>query len=132
MNKFFDLNFWFDIRPSIFTGYSIWLFLGLALVGIILGFIALYLQKKYRQTDKISMKIWKKLSNLGFSFGIVELILMFFKQQRAPYLGMRIWLFLWIIISLVWLVFILKYIFKTVPQLRAEKQRQADLKKYLP
>jgi hypothetical protein len=57
---------------------------------------------------------------------------MFLKQQRAAYLGMRVWLMLWLLVCFIWLLFIIKYIVKEVPRIKEERLARKEFDKYLP
>jgi len=131
MNRFLDPSFWFDARPWAFQATAYKITIAVFLVSIILGIICLFFQKKY-SSDKIILKVWVKLTHLTFSFGLVGLILTFFKKQKAPFLGMRFWFLAWAIICLVWFIYILKYLFIEIPKLREEKRKKEELRKYIP
>ncbi len=131
MDKFLQLSFWFDTYPSPFSPVIFWICLGLFAFGLALAIVSLVLQKKFR-ADKITFTVYEKLKNFGFGFGSVGLILTFFKQQQAIYLGMRIWLALWLLASLLWLGLVLKYLLFKAPALRLEKKKKEELRKYLP
>ena len=131
MIRLLQPSFWFDAYPLPFNQPAFWVFTGVFLAGIALGFILYYLQAK-KLGDKLLLKAFRKFTNFGFSFGMVGLILVFFKHQRVPYLGMRIWLTLWLLACLGWLIFILKYALLDLPKLKKEKERQKEFEKYLP
>lgn len=131
MSQFFQLSFWFDIFPLPFTPATFWTVLGLFLAGLALGVVTLFFQKKF-SANKLVKRIWVKLTGFGLSFGLAGLFLTFLKQQRISYLGMRIWLGLWLLVCLVWLGFILKYIVLDMPKLKGEKKKKEELEKYLP
>ena len=131
MNRLLQTSFWFDVQPLPFNNIAYWIIAGVFLAGIIFAIIGLGFKKKNKE-NKLAFKVWSKLTNFGFSFGIVGFILVFLKQQRVPYLGMRVWLILWFLICLVWLVFILKYIIIEVPRLRKEKEVHKEKEKYIP
>jgi uncharacterized membrane protein len=63
---------------------------------------------------------------------LAGLILFFLKYQRIPYLGMRLWLILWLAACAIWLGFIVKYIIIDLPRLREEKKQKEQLLKYIP
>lgn len=131
MNNILRFAYWFDAYPLPFNQTTFYLVSLVFLSGIILGVIAQLLKRKNRQNVLVG-RIWQKLYVFGYSFGAVGYILFFLKQQRAPYLGMRLWIGLWLVACLVWLVFILKYIFIEVPKVKKIKKEKEELKKYLP
>lgn len=131
MGNFLKLSFWFDVYPLPFEGLFLWLALGLSLLAAVLGILAISLRKWFA-LNKIKREIWSRFSHLSLTFGLVSLVLIFFKQQRAPYLGMRFWSGLLLLTCLVWFFFILKYIFIKAPKIREEKKKLEELRKYLP
>ncbi|MFA6305098.1 MAG: hypothetical protein WCV73_04545 [Patescibacteria group bacterium] len=130
MTRLLQLSFWFDVYPLPFYQVAYWLFGGLFIACLVFGIFALVRSQKLG--NKLVIKVWSKLGNFGLSFGIVGLILLFFKQQRLPYLGMRFFLGLWLLVCLVWLGFILKYLLVDLPKLKAEKKYKDELLKYIP
>ena len=130
MSNLLNWSFWFDAYPLPFNQAAYYALGAIFLLAIALGVVSRILKKK--SADKLVQAVWSKLASFGFSLGIVGLILAFLKHQRAPYLGMRLWLSLWLLICLAWLVFILKYIFLDIPKIRRAKQAKAEFDKYLP
>ena len=116
MIRFIQPSFWFDRYPWPFLATAMWIALGVFVVALALG-IWFKLRANKTGLDKLSAVIWGKFGNWSLSLSIVGLILLFFKQQRVPYLGMRAWLGLWLLICLVWLGFIVKYIIKEIPRI---------------
>ncbi len=131
MTRFLQTSFWFDRYPLPFFELAMWVTLGVFAVVLAFG-IWSKLRANKTGLDKLTASIWQKFGNLFLSLGLVGLVLLFFKQQRLPYLGMRFWLGLWALICLVWLGFILKYIFIEVPKKKEEKKKQEELRKYIP
>jgi len=127
----FTLSYWFDTYPDFFTPIFFWIFLGFFAATALFGVICLRILAK-EKLDKIYRSTWSKLRNWGFSSGITGLIWVFFKSQRTPYLGMRIWLAVWLIICLVWLGFIIKYLLFTVPKAKKAALEKKEFEKYLP
>lgn len=130
MIQFFRPSFWFDAYPLPFEPRAFWAALAVLLAALLFGFFTVWRRQKLM--DKLNQKIWQQFGNLAFSFSFVGFILFFLKQQRTPYLGMRIWLSLWLLICLAWLFFILRFIVKETPRIKEEKRKQAEIKKYLP
>jgi len=130
MNQLLNFSFWFDVLPLPFMPVFLWatiIFFGLA---IIFSLVCLWLRKK--SEGYIVKKTWFKLYSWSLSLGLVGLFLTFLKEERIAYLGMRVWLVLWVLICLVWLIFILKFVFLEIPKMKEEKRKQAEIKKYLP
>ncbi|MBU1131551.1 hypothetical protein KJ840_05475 [Patescibacteria group bacterium] len=132
MNKFLNFSFWLDAKPLPFMPVFYWLALGVCLGAIILGVISSVLRSKKFKDNKLAKKVWQKIGNWSYSFGGAGLVLIFLKQQRVPYLGMRVWFVLWLLAFFVWLLFILKYIFIKVPKIKKEQKKKKEFEKYLP
>jgi len=131
MGNFFKLSFWFDVIPDPYTLPVFWVLIGVFALTVILGLAALFFLKKYRE-NKLAKKVWSKFMSWGYTVGLVGLLLVFFKQQRAPYFGMRIIMGIWLLVVLVWLGFILKFWLLEAPKIKKEKQAKEQLRKYLP
>ncbi len=130
-NNILQLSFWFDLRPSFFTPIFFWFFIILFIIILLFALFSTYLLKN-RLKSGTSKIVWTKLLHLSYSTSTVGLILVFLKQQRASYLGMRVWLFLWLLICFIWLLFIIKYLIKEVPRIKRERQERREFEKYLP
>lgn len=105
----------------------------IVLLILFLGSIILALQATLKIKNISGPKItWKKLQLWGFSTGLVGLLLMFFREVRAVYLGSRLWLLLWIIIILVWLGFILYYWKIKLPLKIQNQKEKSEFEKWLP
>lgn len=104
---------------------------GIYILIFALAIIFSLLRKK--QTITVSYrKAMQKLSTWCFSFSIVGLILMFFRHQLIPYLGMRVWSMIWFIICIVWMLYIIKYIFVNIPKQRKDLKIREEFEKYIP
>lgn len=132
MSNFLKSSFWFD-RPVLpFNANILWLIFIICLLAIAAGIVSTYLRRKKLKNNKLALKTWKKLGQWLYSFGVVGLILIFFKQQMTPYLGMRFWFVLWLLAWLIWLIFIVKYIVIEIPIIKREQIKKQELEKYLP
>jgi len=96
----------------------------------ILAAILFGLQKKNVTTA------WKKLLSKiqvwGWSFGLVGLLLAYFREVRALFLGSRIYMLLWLVIGFVWLIFIIKYWKRDIPKKQETIKSEAEYNKWLP
>lgn len=132
MSNILKLSFWFD-RPVLpFSANILWPILFICGLAIALGVLSTVLRQKKLKNNKLALKIWQKLGQWSYSFGITGLIFSFFKQQMTIYLGMRFWFVLWALIWLIWLAFILKFILFKAPKIKKERQQKEEFEKYLP
>ena len=131
LNNMLNLSFWFDRYPEPFTPLFFWILLSIFIAAVVFGIISSILISKNKK-DKLKKMVWSKCAGWAYALGIAGLLLVFLKQQQAPYLGMRVLTTLWLLISLVWLIFILKFLFIKVPKLKKEQQEKAEFEKYIP
>ena len=130
MNQLLNFSFWFDVFPLTFIPIFLWLAIILFCSAIVFSLFFLWRSKKSH--DYILKKTWFKFYSWSLSFGLVGLLLTFLKEERIAYLGMRVWLVLWVLACLIWLGFILKFVLLEIPKMKEEKRKQAEIKKYLP
>jgi len=88
--------------------------------------------RKRKSVNVLYKKFFQKTANFLFTFSIVGLLLLFFRYQLIPYLGMRGWTMLWWLASIVWLVFVFKYLLIDLPKKKKEQQLKEEFEKYLP
>ncbi|OIO47896.1 MAG: hypothetical protein AUJ28_00265 [Parcubacteria group bacterium CG1_02_37_51] len=94
--------------------------------------VVLSIMKRNKKFDKYFTLLMQKIANLALSFSIIGMILLFFRHQLVPYLGMRGWTLIWWLICLVWFVYVLKYWTIVIPAKRKELQKKREKEKYLP
>lgn len=64
--------------------------------------------------------------------GMIVLLLVFFSYEEISLLGARFWYLFWFIGMIVWLVFILRYAFVTIPGERVKQNTKDARSIYLP
>ena len=125
LDYLFSNNLW-PITTGIFRlAVAVYLF-------IFIAAIVFSILRKSNKFRKPIQKLMQKLSNWCFAFSIVGLILMFFRHQLIPYLGMRAWSMLWFVVCLAWLVYIFKYLFVDIPKVDKDLKIKEEFEKYLP
>jgi hypothetical protein len=77
-------------------------------------------------------KAARRLFTLAWTMGWIGIFLWIFRQVGALYISAPILLLIWAIISLIWLVMILKYWFITVPRRRKQLNQEVGKKLYMP
>jgi amino acid transporter len=126
------LSYWFDKRPPGFEPFfqqSLFFFFG-ALVVLALV-ITVVVKKKKKESPWIA-KGFQKISSWCLSMGIAGLIIFFFTYERIPLLSMRFWYIVWLVGAVVWLVFIVRFFMKKIPEEKARIAEQKNKEKYLP
>lgn len=135
MSRFFTSTFWFSSALASMSSSKI-----IFLLIVFGGFIALAIFAKVmvhlKRSDKgleiFSRRIYRKFYNFFLTFGLIGLALVFFNYERVPLLNIR---FLYVLCGVgfvIWLVFILRYIFKEIPVQRAKIKQKQEFEKYLP
>jgi len=97
------------------------------IAAIVFSFI-----RKGKEIDKLYVRLFQRLGNWCFSLSIVGLLLMFFRHQLVPYLGMRAWSLLWWLICAIWMIYILKYLLVNIPKQKKKLKIKEEFEKYLP
>ena len=128
--KFFNLPRLLDLRPAIALNTVYFLLAVFAVLIIIATIIKII--KKTNKGDGFRQKLLEKYSVALFWLGVFGLILTWFRYERVNILSARFWLLVWFVGLIVWLAFVLKYQFKTVPAARQQLQKTQEFKKYLP
>lgn len=132
MQRFFQFNFIFDRYPTGVHLLTFYVILAVFIIALIIGFYSAFLANKKVKNDKIIAKFYNKLSNWGLWCGVIGLLITFFRYERSPYLGMRIWSILWLLIYFFWLAYLLKYLIIELPKQRTDFQKKKEFEKYLP
>ncbi len=116
-----------DLSRTFFLG---WLIIsGLAIVGAMI--IRLILTWRTSTTPAWT-RWWKKYSSMAATAGIVLLILLFFRYERAPVASMRILVLSWIIIVAIWKLTLLWQAWRKVPVEVSMWRERQRINKYLP
>ncbi|OGL95998.1 hypothetical protein A2348_00705 [Candidatus Uhrbacteria bacterium RIFOXYB12_FULL_58_10] len=133
----------FDLRPLFSPSYwltfdppAVWAGAGRSLlvifVGMIVASVVVRRVKIPRATDRHQATIYRKVVNLLFTMGFVGIILFFFSFQEIRLFGARFLYLLWIAGTVWWIVSIVRYAKKQVPEARRREIERFELEKYLP
>jgi len=123
-------SYWFEAYAEPFSGLGLWLVFGLVaalwLAGAVLRLVAAQWLK-----DNSIKKIFRRLGTLLLTDGFLIGLTLFFTQTQTPYLGSRWWFILWLVITVFWLWFIIRYAIKVAPQERQQRLARENKLKYL-
>lgn len=125
---FFNPSHLFSLRPPAMQLRVIIILAVIFGVFVVLGIIFNFLKTK----DSLRIKGYKRLFYLFLTMGVLGYVYLFFAWQGAALLSARFWLLIWLIATLVWLGFILKYLVIEAPKKRKEIDRKRDFEKYIP
>ena len=126
----FSPDYLFQRNLGPFTSNLAWFFLGLLGLGLL---VTLWLRFKVaKNKDIFTKKVLKRFFTLVWTMGWVGIVLWTFRQVNAQYLSAPILLLIWALISAFWLVFVLRYWLKIVPDRRRRLALETSRKQYLP
>jgi len=131
ITKIFDLNYIFLTNPAplhpLQRGIAIVVFGGLIIVAIAFVFRA-----HRKDIDNVAKRVATKISTFAFTTGLIGLVLFLLRQTRVYFFSRRFFFLLWLVALIIWLVFLLKYIFKKAPEARQTLTERQEFEKYLP
>lgn len=102
---------------------------GLCVLAIV---AAIFAQKKLSKNPGVKKSLYKKIIACGWTIAIVGLLFLLFREFRAMYLGSRFWLLLWLLSTLIWIIYLLFYYFVTLPKLKKQREEHVEFNKWLP
>lgn len=114
--------------PDFSLRYPVYGFFALLLVAGF--FLPRYLRK--RPQAKVEHEFFGGIPYRLAEFGVVGLILTFFRDQNVPYLGMRVWLLATVAFLLVYLIWIWRNYQKNFASRLVAKQGKKQDDKYKP
>ncbi|MEK7653156.1 MAG: hypothetical protein AAB358_01595 [Patescibacteria group bacterium] len=128
--KFFEPARFFEARPAIAMSTVYFLIAAFGLV-IVVGFIIKIFQKA-KKREHFFDKLLKMYFSCLVAMGLIGLVLVWFRYERAIVLSGRPMLLLWLVGLFTWLAYILKYQFKVVPKALQEAEKKKIFNQYLP
>ena len=131
LTKLANLSYLIDQRPAPDSTLVLVLAILFALAIIGSGLLWFSLFRRERQYP-ILARVRERTVRFLFASGFVGLILVFFRWQGIPYFASRIWLLLWIVVTIVWLVRLLMYLLKKFPKERKIENNRMLKERYLP
>jgi len=130
MNKFLTLQYYFTLRPD--PNFQLTKLVVVLIILLFISSIALQIYRKKYVKDKIVKKILKRYPSRLNAFGVVLLLLLLSREAGIPFLSMRIWWFLLLLLMIYWLSKTI-FNFKKEYSKRLFRQKQNQFKnKYIP
>lgn len=129
LTKLLNWEYLFHPYP---IGFSWPMRLGLLIIFIAMIAWAIYSRQRMNKSHHLRRKVWQKFESWGWTSGLIGLTLIYFREVRAIYLSSRGWLLIWLILSLIWLVFIIKYLKTKVPAKESLAKQKEEFNKWLP
>jgi len=126
-----DPAFWFskDI-PDVTTPLGRAAFIVFALMF----FVGVYLRFRAgkRVKDDLDRIIKITIIRLLVTMGLIGVFIYFLSFQKVDVLGARFWYPVWLIVTLVWTFFVLRFIKNDIPKRRVRAKEKMEKEKYLP
>ncbi len=82
--------------------------------------------------DRLTKKMGNRISTLFVVMGLAGLILFFFGFERIQLFGARFWYPLWVVVTLVWGLTVLRFVKRDVPKMRERSLLRQVRDRYLP
>ena len=127
MKNLLTWDYWFNLAPVPFIPLAQKLFIifiiALALAALLIAVI--------KSHGGIYRGLFKRLYAFCLSNAAIGLLLLFFDYESVPFLSARFWLGLWGLIMIAWIIPILASL-RLIPQQKREREKENDLKKYIP
>lgn len=103
------------------------IFIGLIIALVIAAIVLLIAKKK----KGIYRKLFSSLYNFCLSNMIIGVMLLFFNYEIVPFFSARFWYLIWLVVSILWLINIIKTL-KKIMSRQKEQTTVDEIKKYLP
>lgn len=128
--KFFTPAYFFNLRPAIAlnTVYFLLIIFG----ALIVLAIAVKIIQKTKKRKPFSVRLLNKYFSWLITMGIIGEAMVWLRYERAPILSARFWLAIWLLGFILWLIYILEYQFRVVPQAKKQLAQKQIFNRYLP
>jgi len=130
--KFLDWNYLADPYPSAPSTQTLYLLLGIFVFFIIFGVGEWFWLGRLSQKYPPYLETRGKLLNFFLTFGIVGLVLLFFRFETLPYLASRLLLVLLAAGFIIWGGYLLYYLLRVLPVKIKNAQKEKTYSQYLP
>jgi apolipoprotein N-acyltransferase len=131
MSNLLTAAYWFSFEAREFMPIVKWSLLAFFGLMILAGLVLRALAKK-RSGNLYWSEGGRRFSRLCFVMGLFGLLFLWLTHELIYFFGARFWFALWDIATIVWAVFILKYMMKEIPKRASEFAEKARIEKYLP
>ncbi|TAL50623.1 hypothetical protein EPN81_02380 [Patescibacteria group bacterium] len=131
MSSFLQPTYWLTLQPPEVGGLLGSIVFGLFVLFLILGIIGRIVVDR-RGGDRYKREVGSRVSTLLVTMGILGVILFFFSFEGIQLFGARFWYPIWMIATIVWVFFLVRYMKRDVPVKRAREEMLKEQGKYLP
>ncbi|KKW31584.1 MAG: hypothetical protein UY76_C0055G0007 [Candidatus Uhrbacteria bacterium GW2011_GWA2_52_8d] len=131
MSSLLQPTYWLTLQPPDVGGLLGSIVLGMFVVFLVLGITGRMVVDR-RGEDRYKREIGNRISTLFVTMGILGVILFFFSFEQIQLFGARFWYPTWVIATVAWILFLVRYTKRDVPAKRAREERLREQGKYLP
>jgi hypothetical protein len=118
--------------PTALSMQAHWTWLIICGLAILSSIVIMVWSRRQTNMAPAWLKLYGRVSNALMTTGIVLLILFWFRYERLPFLSMRLFPLLWLIILAAWLGHIVYSAVKKVPTEVESWNDKQRIAKYLP
>ena len=130
LQYFFNPSHLFSLRPPAMSGRAAVILAVIFGILIIVGVFSNITSKKTK--DGLKIKIYKKMFRAGLTMGILGYIYIFLAVEGIAVFSSRLMLLIWVVVTVIWIGFIVKYLKIDVPKNREKIVAKRNFEKYLP
>ncbi|HLD28585.1 MAG TPA: hypothetical protein VJB67_03140 [Patescibacteria group bacterium] len=128
--NFFRPSRLFSLRPAIDIN-TIYFLLAIFAIMVIIAILIKFFQK-LKKPERLIGDLYGKYFSFLLIFGLLGVLMIWFRYERVYILSARFWLLVWGISALIYLYFILRYQFKIIPRAKKNLEQKKLFNKYLP
>lgn len=125
------VSFWFDLTPPPLSPLVIKILFGFFAILVIGGAVLRIIAGRWKK-DKHLFDGYRRIVALLLTMGCLGLVLFFFSYEQIQLFGAHFWYAVWGLVTIVWLVFIIRHFVKFVPAERERLHLKQEQMKYLP
>lgn len=129
MNKFFSVDFWFNINAGALEPKIQNMLVAGLLILLILAVIVTVIKKQKK--NSFYYKILNSLQVFFIVNSVIGSFLLFFTFERVLFLSSRFWFLIWFASMVLWLNFI-RSAFLKIPKIQEKVKKEESFNKYIP
>lgn len=98
----------------------------------LMGMVLRAVRARQKKEDAYVREMFRRMASLLTTMGVLGIVLGFLGFENVRFLGGRFWYPIWLIATLVWAFFIIRYVKKQVPLMKAREKEREEKYKYIP
>ncbi|MEI7741825.1 MAG: hypothetical protein WCJ29_04955 [bacterium] len=125
LNLMLSLEYWIAIRPLAMTSKTAIMLSAFFILMIATGIACRAIYRKLKKNDRFMSYVWRRGASALNWMGSLGLLIVFFRYEGVPMLGMRLWYAAWLIGAIAWGAQIAWYRYKQLPKILAANHEVA-------